>query len=175
MIGVLRLGHRISRDERITTHICLVARAFGAEYAAITGEHDEGVIESVRRLQKKWGAGIEVEWREGWKEVVMEWKDRGAAVVHLTMYGMPVQHEMDKIKKSNDVLVVVGGEKVPGEVYAAADFNIAVTGQPHSEVAALAVFLDRYFGGLELEHVFRGKVMVEPSDGKKIVKNWKDV
>jgi len=28
---VLRLGHRISRDKRTSTHIALVARAFGAE------------------------------------------------------------------------------------------------------------------------------------------------
>ena len=30
MISILRLGHRISRDKRITTHVALVARAFGA-------------------------------------------------------------------------------------------------------------------------------------------------
>jgi len=28
---VLRLGHRISRDKRTSTHIALVSRAFGAE------------------------------------------------------------------------------------------------------------------------------------------------
>jgi len=31
MITVLRIGHRISRDKRITTHVALVARAFGAD------------------------------------------------------------------------------------------------------------------------------------------------
>ena len=31
MLHVLRLGHRIHRDERLTTHICLVARAFGPD------------------------------------------------------------------------------------------------------------------------------------------------
>ena len=30
MIIVLRIGHRIGRDKRITTHVALVARAFGA-------------------------------------------------------------------------------------------------------------------------------------------------
>ena len=29
-INVLRLDHRIGRDTRITTHVCLTARAFGA-------------------------------------------------------------------------------------------------------------------------------------------------
>ena len=31
MITILRIGHRISRDKRITTHVALVARAFGAD------------------------------------------------------------------------------------------------------------------------------------------------
>ena len=31
MIAVLRIGHRINRDKRITTHCALVARAFGAK------------------------------------------------------------------------------------------------------------------------------------------------
>jgi tRNA (cytidine56-2'-O)-methyltransferase len=30
MITVLRIGHRLGRDKRITTHVALVARAFGA-------------------------------------------------------------------------------------------------------------------------------------------------
>jgi tRNA (cytidine56-2'-O)-methyltransferase len=42
---------------------------------------------------------------------------------------------------------VVGGPKVPAEVFDLADYNVAVGHQPHSEVAALAVFLDRLFQG----------------------------
>ncbi|TLZ95287.1 MAG: tRNA (cytidine(56)-2'-O)-methyltransferase, partial [Methanobacteriota archaeon] len=30
MITVLRLGHRPARDKRVTTHVALTARAFGA-------------------------------------------------------------------------------------------------------------------------------------------------
>ena len=29
-VNVLRLDHRLKRDTRITTHVCLTARAFGA-------------------------------------------------------------------------------------------------------------------------------------------------
>ncbi|TKX78347.1 tRNA (cytidine(56)-2'-O)-methyltransferase, partial [Halorubrum sp. SD626R] len=36
-------------------------------------------------------------------------------------------------------------------LYERADYNVGVTNQPHSEVAGLAVFLDRLFGGTELE------------------------
>ena len=38
MINVLRLGHRIGRDKRITTHVALVARAFGADKILIDTE-----------------------------------------------------------------------------------------------------------------------------------------
>jgi len=45
-----------------------------------------------------------------------------------------------------------------------------VTGQPHSEIAALAVFLDRLFEGSEMEKEFGGKVRINPSNGRKDVK-----
>jgi tRNA (cytidine56-2'-O)-methyltransferase len=66
------------------------------------------------------------------------------------------------------ILVVVGAEKVPGEVFGLADYNIAVTGQPHSEISSLAVFLDRLFQGKELFAAFPGaRIRVVPSrDGK---------
>jgi tRNA (cytidine56-2'-O)-methyltransferase len=32
-VKVLRLGHRKKRDVRLTTHICLAARALGADEA----------------------------------------------------------------------------------------------------------------------------------------------
>ena len=42
----------------------------------------------------------------------------------------------------SEILVVVGGAKVSGTIFELADYNIAIGHQPHSEVAALAVFLD---------------------------------
>ena len=59
-------------------------------------------------------------------------------------------------KKTCGMLIVVGSEKVPFKVYELADYNVAVTNQPHSEVAALAVFLHEYFRGKELDKKFRG-------------------
>ncbi|HZD43535.1 MAG TPA: tRNA (cytidine(56)-2'-O)-methyltransferase, partial [Methanomicrobiales archaeon] len=67
------------------------------------------------------------------------------------------------------VLVVVGAEKVPGEVYGLADYNLSVTGQPHSEISSLAVFLDWLAEGKELSREFPGaQISVEPCEkGKK--------
>ena len=55
MVIVLRLGHRKIRDQRLTTHVCLVARAFGADGIIIDGEEDRRLIESVQKVVQKWG------------------------------------------------------------------------------------------------------------------------
>ncbi len=39
-INVLRLDHRQKRDARITTHVCLTARAFGADGVILNGDED---------------------------------------------------------------------------------------------------------------------------------------
>ena len=46
-ISVLRLDHRLPRDERITTHVALVARAFGASEMIYTGQYDSGLEKSI--------------------------------------------------------------------------------------------------------------------------------
>ena len=67
-------------------------------------------------------------------------------------------------------MVVVGAEKVPREVYELADYNVSVGNQPHSEIAALAVFLDRLTdgGSLYLDTGGRMKVIPNPR-GKTVV------
>jgi tRNA (cytidine56-2'-O)-methyltransferase len=70
----------------------------------------------------------------------------------------------------DNILVVVGAEKVPAEMYDLADWNVAVGSQPHSEVAALAVFLDHLMEGQELTKDFDGGLRIIPSPrGKQVV------
>jgi hypothetical protein len=78
--------------------------------------------------------------------------------------------KIGEIKKcGEDVLVFVGSQKVPGEAYELADYNISVTSQPHSEIAALAVFLDRMLDGAQLEAQWESKRKITPSKmGKKV-------
>ena len=166
MIVVLRLGHRISRDKRITTHVFLTARALGADKGILSGEKDDSIMNSVEKILSKWGGEFKIEYIKDWKKFIENMKSDGFKVVHLTMYGIPIQKTISKIK-SNKILIVVGGEKVPPEVYEFADFNIAVTNQPHSEVAALAVFLDTLFKGEELEKQFDGEIKIIPSEKGK--------
>jgi len=170
-VVVLRLGHRISRDHRISTHCGLVARALGADGIVYSGEHDQSVIESVSRVSEQWGGKFSVAYEASWKKIVSEYRRKSFCVVHLTVYGMPLQKMISKIKKKGKILVVVGGEKVPWEMYHLADFNVSVTSQPHSEIAALALFLDRLFGGMELDKKFTHakKIVVPQERGKKVV------
>ncbi|HDI02837.1 MAG TPA: tRNA (cytidine(56)-2'-O)-methyltransferase [Candidatus Aenigmarchaeota archaeon] len=168
MITVLRLGHRVGRDARISTHCGLVARAFGAGEIIFSGEEDEKLMNSVREVTKEWGGPFSVKYEKNWKSVIQNFK---GIKVHLTMYGIPIEKRIDEIRKKRNVLVIIGGSKVPGEVYALADYNIAITNQPHSEVAALAIFLHEYFQGRELRKRFKNpKIRVIPQEkGKKVI------
>ena len=50
MIEVLRLSHRIRRDIRVTTHVCLVARAFGAQKVWYSGDRDSKLEENIKNI-----------------------------------------------------------------------------------------------------------------------------
>ncbi len=166
MITVLRLGHRKERDMRMTTHVGLVARAFGADELLISAK-DEGIETTLRDVTARFGGDFRVKSGVKWRKIIKEWK---GIKVHLTMYGEHIDDVIQKISENEDMLVVVGAEKVPGEVFGAADFNVAVGNQPHSEVAALAVFMDRLLVGKGLRRDFQGKIKVVPSKkGKKVV------
>ena len=61
MIIVLRIGHRIGRDKRITTHVALVARAFGANEIII----DKKVYDvNTKNSTLKRGMQIDVTYRD---------------------------------------------------------------------------------------------------------------
>jgi tRNA (cytidine56-2'-O)-methyltransferase len=170
-VAVLRLGHRPERDKRITTHVGLVARAFGAEEMLLAAR-DKGVEESLARVAERWGGSFRLKAGVSWKREVVNWKEKGGKVVHLTMYGSGLRDTLEEIRSSPEILVVVGAEKVPAEMYQLADWNVAVGNQPHSEVAALAVFLDRLFEGQELSKEFEGGLKIIPSSrGKHFVGN----
>jgi tRNA (cytidine56-2'-O)-methyltransferase len=165
---ILRIGHRPERDQRVTTHVGLAARALGAGGMFLAAE-DKGVVQSITDVVSRWGGEFFIRDRISWKRCIREWKESGGVVVHLTMYGERIQGREDEIRSHSRILVVVGAEKVPGEIYGLADYNIAVTGQPHSEISALAVFLDRFFQGSELHAEFPGAhIRVVPSGDMKI-------
>lgn len=166
-IHILRLGHRLPRDERISTHVALVARAFGAGSMIYTGQHDKGLEDSIKRICGRWGGEFSVSYEKSFRKVINQYRKAGFSIAHLTMYGIPLK-KIPQLKKQKKLLIIVGSEQVPGEVYEMSDFNISVTGQPHSEVAALAITLDRLVDFDSLQ--FKGKIRIEPSEkGKKVI------
>jgi len=165
-VTVLRLGHRPSRDKRVTTHVALVARAFGA-LEILVDTADPSLVRVVRGVVRSFGGDFTIETGVNWRHRLKSWP---GTVVHLTMYGESVEEAIPRIPHGKDVLVVVGAEKVPGAVYGAADLNVAVGNQPHSEVAALAVFLDRLYGGVALRRDFAGPIRIVPTKRGKTVR-----
>ncbi|MCQ6253479.1 tRNA (cytidine(56)-2'-O)-methyltransferase [Methanocaldococcus sp.] len=171
VVEVLRLGHREDRDKRISTHVALTARALGADKIIFTVD-DKDVESSVKKVVENWGGDFKFTVEKNWRRYIREFKNRGI-VVHLTMYGANVNEimpEIRKLSKDKDILVIVGAEKVPKDVYELADYNISIGNQPHSEVAALAIFLDRLFEGKTLYRDFENaKIKIIPSNDRKVV------
>ncbi len=168
---ILRLGHRIQRDQRITTHVGLTARALGAEGMLLDSE-DSGIEKSLADVNERWGGSFYVRRIANWKNEIRQWKENGGKVLHLTMYGVNLPDVIDDIA-AHDIMIVVGAEKVPPELYGLADWNVAVGNQPHSEVAALAIALDRlaaFSGSDSLKSRFSGgEVEIVPkSRGKEV-------
>lgn len=165
MITILRLGHRAARDKRVTTHVALAARAFGADRIVVS-TRDSRLEATVRAVVRRFGGGFEIETGVPWRRFLREWP---GPKVHLTMYGLPIGDVLPLVPRDN-LLIVVGAEKVPADVYRLVDWNVAVGNQPHSEVAAVAVFLDRLLGGEGVTRSFRGRLTIRPrARGKAIV------
>ncbi len=167
-VTVLRLGHRPERDKRITTHVGLVARAFGAAEMLLAAR-DGTVVESLKDVVDRWGGDFRIDDGIIWRDEIRRFKESGGKVVHLTMYGSRVDDVVEHIRACEKIMVVVGAEKVPAEIYEMADWNVAIGNQPHSEVAALAVFLDRLFMGKELDRDFGGRLEIIPDARGKVV------
>lgn len=169
-VYVFRLGHRPHRDERVTTHLMLAARAFGASGAYYSGVRDPSMEESIRKVCEDWGGKFSLEYVADWRRTINDWR-KGGRVIHLTMYGLPIMDVIPLVRSDPaPKLVVVGGAKVPGEVFRLADWNISVTSQPHSEVSALAVFLHELYEGRELNIIYEGARLriVPQAKGKRI-------
>jgi tRNA (cytidine56-2'-O)-methyltransferase len=162
-VAILRIGHRPERDQRVTTHVGLTARALGAKGMYLAAS-DKGVVRSIADVVERWGGEFFCEDNAKWRTCIKEWKASGGTVVHLTMYGLNLPDVIGDVRAHRKILVIVGAEKVPGEIYGLADYNVAVTGQPHSEISSLALFLDHLFSGSELKHEFPGaKIRIVPS------------
>jgi len=171
VIEVIRIGQRLVRDDRVTTHVALVARAFGATKIFMTEVNPE-IKDTIEKINKTWGGNFTVEFIDSWKSIVK--KKKGAfKIVHLTMYGENINDMAYQLGKEENLLIVVGAEKVPREIYELADYNIGIGSQPHSEISALAILLDRIQNGEQfLKSFLRTKRKIKTKKkGKNVIVN----
>jgi len=168
---VIRYGHREVRDYRVTSHCAMVARAFGASKIIICESRDETAENTLKGINERWGSKFKVEYEPRWEDAVEKLKKKGYAVAHLTMYGLPVKEVEEELGEKRKIAVLVGSQKVERAVYEKVDYNISITTQPHSEIAALAVFLDRIQKGEELEKDFKGaeRKIIPEKKGKRVI------
>ena len=165
-IWIMRIGHRPERDKRVTTHVALSSRALGAR-GIYVDTPDPVLEENIRSVVDRFGGDYTIKTGVSWKAAVKNFKGK---VVHLTMYGERIDEAIPKIPRDEDLMIIVGAEKVPFDVYERADFNLSVGNQPHSEIAALAIFLDRFTEGKALYADRGGKLTVVPNErGKTVV------
>jgi tRNA (cytidine56-2'-O)-methyltransferase len=175
-ISVLRLGHRRERDKRITSHLGLTARAFGADEIILAGEEDNSPLETWSSVSNRFGGNFSCRYESKPLRLLRNTSnDKSTTIIHLTMYGENMEKIVPKITKNKPILIVVGGAKVPGEVYSLADYNISIGNQPHSEVAALAIFLNSWVGDIDSRIKFNGgEIEVIPSKRGKIISNLEE-
>lgn len=169
IIEVARLGQRLVRDDRITTHAALVSRAFGARRIYMS-EVNSQIRDTIREMNHTWGGNFEVILEENLQDVIRHRKADSYGIVHLTMYGAPLAETVSRMTHQQ-VLVVIGASKVPRNIYDLADYNVAVGSQPHSEIAALAVFLDRIQDGHQFDTIPSGAArrIIPSRRGKQVV------
>jgi len=171
-IEVLRIGQRLVRDDRVTTHVALVARAFGARKIYMN-EVNPKIKNTLEQINNTWGSNFEISFIDNWMQLMKKRKKESAKIVHLTMYGENVNDVASSLEKENDLLIVVGAEKVPRQVYDLADYNVAIGNQPHSEVSALAVLLDRIMKGKQFSFSYENaeREIIPTKQGKDVVMN----
>ncbi len=167
-LEILRIGHRPERDKRITTHVALTARAFGASGIYIDTK-DPSIEENISAVSRNFGGSFFIKTGVNPKEV---YERPNLVKIHLTMYGIPIGKVVEKIRSSmqqSDMIIIVGAEKVPFWAYEISDFNVSITSQPISEVSALAILMDRIMDGKELDNDMKGMRRVVPMEkGKRV-------
>ena len=77
IIEVLRIGQRVVRDDRVTTHVALVARAFGARKILMT-EVNPDIKCTIEKVTNIWGGNFSLEFIENWKSEIKTKKCLGS-------------------------------------------------------------------------------------------------
>ena len=170
-IRIIRLSHRAGRDPRMSTHLGLTARVFGASEYILCGDNDQAILDTLNDVKERFGGKMIARHEQSPLGFLRNFIAKGGTAVHLTMYGVPYQDAILELPKDMPIAIVVGGAKVSREYYEMCQYNVAVGNQPHSEIAALAAFLERLNDGVSSPEEFTdGKLRINPSErGKDMI------
>ena len=98
VIEVVRIGQRVVRDDRVTTHVALVARAFGAK-KIFMNEINPEIKETLGKINDTWGGNFSIEFMDRWKQIVKMKKEDNYKIIHLTMYGEDINDIQSKLRQ----------------------------------------------------------------------------
>ncbi|MFW6196929.1 MAG: tRNA (cytidine(56)-2'-O)-methyltransferase, partial [Thermoplasmatota archaeon] len=70
--AVLRLGHRPERDKRMTTHVGLTARAFGADVMYLP-KIDKKIENTISDVTDRFGGNFKLKEQGNWRKLVKDW------------------------------------------------------------------------------------------------------
>jgi len=128
---------------------------------------DRSRVATIRDVVQRWGGNFWIRDQVNWRQEIAKWKHDRGTVVHLTMYGQNLPNVINHLETER-LMVVVGAEKVPPDLFKLADYNVAITNQPHSEIAALSIFLDHVQRGQELTAEFSGRTRIVGNLNEKV-------
>ena len=131
--------------------ICLTARAFGASSVIFTSTNaslNSRLKRYCSSISKKWGGNFNVQFTNAWKSYLES--KRNYKKVYLTRYGTPIKKQVYTLRSYRNIIIILSITEEIKSFGELADFNISITSQPHSSIAAMAIFLNQYFAGREL-------------------------
>ncbi len=169
MIVVLAIG---KPKYESMVDICLTARALGASSVVLTSSSHE-MNSKLKRfcsfITNKWGGSFSAQFTSNWKNYMHS--KTNYKTVYLTRYGIPIQKQQYSIRSYKNILLIISTDKEMPELNKLSDFNISITAQPHSSIAAMAIFLNTYYAGRELSLNFsKAQYKVVPSPHDSILK-----
>jgi tRNA (cytidine56-2'-O)-methyltransferase len=137
----------------------LVSRALGANEFLVSGDKNNKMFETINQVTKTFGGVFLTKHLESPMTWIRNYKSEekggiNGTIIHLTMYGEDYRKIVPLIPKNKPLAIIVGGAKVPASIYRMAHYNVSVGNQPHSEVAALALLLDKLQEGKSIDQDF---------------------
>ena len=160
MITAMAIG---KFNEQEINAIITSSRAFGASNLILTQEKDRGIIDFCRKLNSKWGGNFYIEFTKDWMSEIKSRKMY--KVVYLTQFGIQINKRINVIRTYRNLILIVTKNDPNKEIMEVSDFNVSITGQPHTCSAAMSIFLHDFYQGRELAlHFENAKYKVVPQE-----------